>query len=108
MILDDVADGAGLIVEGAPALHAKVLRHGDLHARDMVPVPDGLEKRVREAEEEHVVHGPLAEVMVDAEDPRLVEGAEQRPVQRPRRGEIRPNGFSMITRAPSAQPARAS
>src|SRR3989449_8977254 len=79
---------SGPVVKGAPALDAEALRHGDLHALDMVAVPDGLQERVREAEEEHVVHRPLAEVVVDAEDRRLVEAAEQRPVQRPRRGEI--------------------
>ena len=93
MILDHVADGAGPVVKGAPALDAEALRHGDLHALDMVAVPDGLQESVREAEEEHVVHRPLAEVVVDAEDRRLVEAAEQRPVQLPRRGEVRPKGF---------------
>ena len=35
MVLDDVADRAGLIVKGASALHAEILRHGDLHALDV-------------------------------------------------------------------------
>ena len=34
MVLDDVADGARLIVESASALDPEVFRHGDLHALD--------------------------------------------------------------------------
>ena len=55
---------------------------------DVLAVPERLEERVGEAEEQHVVHRPLAEVVVDAEDVRLVEGAEQDRVQRARRGEV--------------------
>jgi len=92
MILDDIADGARLIVEGAPALTPKFSamvnparsRHG--------PVPDGSRKAFAKRKEEHVVHGPLAEVVVDAEDPRLVEGASSVQVQRPAPSEIVPNG----------------
>ena len=58
------------VVEGAAALDAEVFRHGDLHALDMVAVPERLQERVGEAEEEHVVHRPLAQVVVDAEDRR--------------------------------------
>ena len=68
MILDHVADGAGFIVERAAALDAEILRHRDLHALDVVAVPERLQKRIREAEEDHVMHRALAEVMVDAED----------------------------------------
>ena len=50
MVLDDVADRAGLVVEAPAPLHAELLRHGDLHALDVVAVPDRLEERVGEAE----------------------------------------------------------
>ena len=46
MILDHVADGAGLLVESAAALHAEALRHRDLHALDVLAVPDRLQERV--------------------------------------------------------------
>ena len=108
MILDHVADGARLIVKGAAALDAEVFRHGDLHALDMVAVPERLQERIGEAEEEHVMHRPLPQVMVDAEDRRLVEGAEQDLVELLRRGEVVPKGFSTMTRAPLVQPALAS
>src|SRR5215831_3139895 len=55
---------------------------------DRLAIPEGFQERIDEAEEEQVVHRPLAQVMVDAEDRRLVEGAEQGTVERLRRGEI--------------------
>ena len=73
MVLNHVADGAGLVVERAAALHAEILRHGDLNALDVLAVPERFQERVGEAEEDHVVHRPLAEVVVDAEDVIFVE-----------------------------------
>src|SRR5262245_6645739 len=54
----------------------------------MVAIPEWFQERIDEAEEEHVVHWQLAQVMVDAEDRLLVEGAEQRAVELLRREEI--------------------
>ena len=88
MVLDDVADRAGLVVEAAAALDAEVLGHRDLHALDVLAVPERFEERVREAEEQHVVDRALAEVVVDPEDVALVERAEQDPVELARRGEV--------------------
>ena len=88
VVLDDVADRAGRVVEAAAALDAEVLRHRDLHALDVGAIPERLEDRIREADEQHVVNGPLAEVMVDPEDVALDERAEQDPIQLARRGEV--------------------
>ena len=93
MVLHHVPDRADLVVEGAAALHAERLRHGDLHARDEVAVPERLEERIREAEEHHVLHRPLPEIVVDAEDAILAEGREQDLVERLRRGEAAPERF---------------
>ena len=111
MILDDVADGARLVVEGAPALDAEVLGHGDLHALDVIAIPERLQEGVGEAEEEHVVDRPLAEVVIDAEDRRLVEGAEQDAVELLRRGEVVAEGLldddaGAVRRSPTCQAAR--
>jgi hypothetical protein len=59
----------------------------------MVAVPEGLQERVGEAEEDQVVHRALPEVVVDPEDPGLVEVGEERPVERQGRGEIVPEGL---------------
>ena len=73
MVLDDVACGAdAVVVSGAPG-HADVLGHGDLHMVDVIVVPDRLVHGVRETQRQHVLHGLLAKIMVDAEHARRVE-----------------------------------
>ena len=70
---DDVAERPDRIVEVAAVRDAEVLGHRDLHAVDVVAVPHGLEHRVREAEVEDLLEAHLAEVVVDAEELRLVD-----------------------------------
>ncbi len=99
VVLDDVAEGAGGLVEGAAAFDADGFGGGDLDVVDVVAVPDVLEDAVGEAEDEDVLDGLLAEVVVDAEDLVFVEdlvdlvvegaGAESRSW---------PKGFSMMVR----------
>ncbi len=88
MVLDDVAHRPGLVVERAAALDAEILGHRDLHALDVIAIPERFQERVGEAEEQHVVHRPLAQVVVDAKDVRFVEVAVENPVQLLRRSEI--------------------
>ena len=75
MVLDDVAEGAGFLVEGPAAFDADGFGGGDLDVVDVVAVPDGLEDAVGEAEDEDVLDGLFAEVVVDAEDLVFVEDA---------------------------------
>ena len=81
VILYHIANRPGLFVKLAAAFHAKRLGHGDLHAVNVIAVPDGLEKAVGEAENQQVLHRPLAKVVVDAEDvvlgKHLVQGLVQ-------------------------------
>jgi hypothetical protein len=69
-------------------LDTEALGHGDLHALHVVPVPDRLEEGVVEPEQQQVLHRLLAEIVVDAEDRRLLEGAVQRLVERARRSKV--------------------
>ena len=108
MVLDDVADRPGSVVERAAALDAEVLRHRDLHALDVVAVPDRLEEGVDEAEEEHVDDRPLAEVVVDAEDRRLSELRAEIRFSSCAEARSLPKGFSTMTRASSRSPAAPS
>ena len=73
VVLDHVAGRADAVVVPGSAGHADVLGHGDLHVVNVVGVPDRLVHGVREAQRQHVLHGFLAEVMVDAEHARGVE-----------------------------------
>ena len=77
MVLDDVSQRAGMLVERAPVLDAYRLRNCDMHVADIAPVPDGLEDRVGETEGEHVLHCLFAHVVVDPVDLRLVEACMQ-------------------------------
>src|SRR5271157_562433 len=93
MILDHVADGAGLVIEGAPALDSEILCHRDLHALDMLAIPERIQERIREAKEHYIVDRPLPEIVVDAEDRRLVEGSQKDSIEPPRRGQVRSEGL---------------
>src|SRR5271163_4859496 len=77
MILDDIADGAGFIVEGTAALDSEILGHGYLEAFNIVAIPESLHEGVGETEDNHVVYRTLVEVMVDAENCGLIELAEK-------------------------------
>ncbi len=81
VVLDDVADGSGLVVEGTAALDAEVFGHGDLDALDEVAVPEGFEEGVGEAEGDDVVDGAFGEVVVDAEDGGFGEGGKEDTVE---------------------------
>ena len=93
MILNHVADRAGLIVERPPALNAKRFRHGYLDALDLIPVPEGLQNCILEPQENHVTHRSFPQVMIDAEDVLLVESTEQNPIEFLRREQIVTEGF---------------
>ncbi len=83
MVLQDVADAPGRVVEPAAALDAEPLGHGDLDALDMVGVPDRLEQRVREAEVNDVLDRLFAEEVVDPVDLLFRKDARERAVERP-------------------------
>ena len=95
-----------LLVEGAAALDAEVLGHGDLHLADVAGVPDRLQQGVGEAQVEDVLDRPGS---------RKLSMRKMRSSGRWRcrtwlssRAEARsrPNGFSTITRASSMQLGR--
>src|SRR4029077_5936131 len=93
MILNHITDSAGFIIKSASAFDSEVFRHRDLHAFDMITVPERLQERVFETEKEHVMYWPLSQVMVDAKDCLLLEGAEQDPVEILCGGEIPAEGL---------------
>ncbi len=82
MVLQHVANGAGLVVERAAILHPEILGHGDLNATHMGAIPDRFIDRVGKARVEDVLHRLLAEIVVDAEDivfgEIMIEDAAQR------------------------------
>ena len=93
VVLDHVPDRARLLVELPAPLDTELLGHRDLDTAHVAAVPDRLEERVGEAEEQQVLDGLLAEIMVDPEDRALGKDTMQRLVQRARRRQIPPEGL---------------
>ena len=81
VVLHDVAHRASPVVVGAAPLDADILRHRDLNVIDVASIPDRLEDAVRKAEDHDVLHGLLAEVVVDPVDLRLREDGVQLAIQ---------------------------
>ena len=88
MILNHVPDGADLFVKRAPALNAKIFRHRDLDAFDMMTVPERFKHGVGKAEEQHVIHRRLAQIMINSKDGRLIESFEQDVIEGLGRGKV--------------------
>ena len=68
VVLHHVAQGAGLLVEGAAAFDTEGFSHGDLYVVNVVALPDRLEDAVGEAEDEQILNGLFAEIVIDAKD----------------------------------------
>ena len=107
VVLDQVAQRPGLVVEAGAGADADVLGGGDLDGVDVVAVPERLEHAVGEAERHHVLDRLLAEVVVDAEDLRLLEHVSTWRLSSSASSSEVPNGFSMITRTSARRAAPA-
>ena len=66
VVLEDVAERPRTVVVFSATLHADGFAHGNLDVVDEPAVPEGLEDAVGEPEDEKVLDGFLAEVMVDS------------------------------------------
>ena len=88
MILDHVIDGSGPVVEPAAVRNVERLGHRDLDALHVGPVEQGLDHRVGEADEEHVLHGIKGQPVIDPEDCLFREVRVHRGVELLRAGDI--------------------
>src|ERR1700746_1052931 len=88
MIWPYVPNGACLIVKSAAALYTKIFVHGNLHALDIVTVPERFEERIRKTEEDRVTNRRFAEVMIDTEDRCLRKRSKQNTVELTRRSQV--------------------
>lgn len=66
MVLDHVAQLAGLVEVAPTALDTDLLGHGDFHVGDVILVPLGFEQTVGETQGDQVLDGLFAQVVVDA------------------------------------------
>ena len=74
MVLHDVADGAGLVVERAAALNPEVSAIVICTLSTWSRFQNGSRKELAKRKKSMLCTGRLPEVVVDAEDRRLVEG----------------------------------
>src|SRR5271165_4397340 len=81
MVFNDIADRSSFVVESTAALDTKIFRHRDLHTLHIMAVPERLHERVAEAEYDHILYRSFAQVMVDPENRRLIELAENNFIQ---------------------------
>ena len=79
--MNHVPQRARAVIIAGTVLDADGLGSGDLHMVDVAPVPQGLEHRVGQTEDEDVLHRLFAEVVIDAEDLVLGEYGVDRAVQ---------------------------
>src|SRR6185437_10204360 len=68
MVDDDVTQSADGVVETASVLDTELLGQCHLDTRDMVPVPDRFQHRVRETQIQELFQPELSEEVIDMED----------------------------------------
>src|SRR5215472_4826238 len=93
MILNHVADRARFVVELPSSGNAEVFRHGNLHALNMVSIPDRLNNRIVEPEVHKALHCTLTQVVVDPENGGFRKDLVDRAVQLSRRGSVATKRF---------------
>ncbi len=82
MVLNHVANHTRLLVQLAPAAHAELLGHRDLHVLDVATVPDRIEERICEPEVQDVLDGLFPKIVVDSKNGTLGKRLEQQLIQR--------------------------
>lgn len=108
MVLDHVAERPDVVVVVPATLDPDRLRHRDLHVVDAVPVPQGLEDRVREPEGEQVLDGLLAQVVVNPVDLSFVEVGMDSRVELSGGREVQPERLLDHESCPSSPPVESA
>ena len=90
MVLHHIAHGSHGVVKASSIQNIELFSHRDLDAFHVEVVPDRLQKGVGEAEEDHVLDGVFAQVVIDTEDIFFGKYFMNRLVQRYGRGQVVP------------------
>jgi hypothetical protein len=93
MILYDVTDRPDTVIERTTARYADGFGHGDLDLCDVTPIPHRFQQRVRKPEHQQVFYRFLTQIMVNAEDGRLVESTKHHVVETLRSRQVTPERF---------------
>ena len=67
MILDHVSQHTGVVVVTATTFNSQIFENADLDVIDVVPVPKRLEYGVGESENQDILDGVFAEIVIDSE-----------------------------------------
>ena len=93
VILEHIAQNACPIVVAAAMLDIDLFGNRDLDMIDVIAIPDRLENRIGEAEEQDVLDGLFTEIMIDTVDLIFLERLMDDVIERLRRTEIVAEGF---------------
>ena len=74
MILHHVAQSTSLVVESTSTLDAHILYCRDLHALDVVAIPERLEDTISKTQSHDILHRLLSEEVIDTIELMFVEG----------------------------------
>lgn len=107
MILQHVAHGSGAVVIGTTVFHTEGFVDADLHVLDVPAAPHRLEQRIGKTQRHQVLHGLLAQVMVDTKHLCFAEHPADGRVDRLSRSQRMADGFFQHDAAPRVgQPGR--
>ena len=93
MALEHVAQHAGRIVVARPMADGERFGGGDLDMLDVIAVPDRLEDRIGEPQDQDVLHRFLAQVVIDPVDLALGENLVNLAVELLGAGQVRAEGL---------------
>ena len=88
VVLHHVPASPGFLVVPGAGANALLLGHRELNVINVLRVPERLEHRIGEAQDQQVLHGLLSEVVIDPEDLRFLERTRQDFVDRPGAREV--------------------
>jgi hypothetical protein len=93
MVGHHVAQGARGVVILAPLLHPHGFGHRDFHVINVAAIPDGFKNPVGEAQNQDVLHGLLAQVVVDAVNLSFIQNLSDLLIEGARRGKVMSKGL---------------
>src|SRR5262249_27842108 len=93
VVLDHIADCAGLFVETSASFDAEIFGHRYLNASYVIAIPDRLEKGIAKTRVQNILNRFLTEKMIDTEYGCLLEDVAQNLIELFRRFQIASEWF---------------
>src|SRR5438067_12962685 len=93
MILHNVSNSTGLLIELRACANAKILSNHNLHMVNIILIPERLKDAVGEAESQNILHSLFAHVVIDTVDLVFMENARQISIKFLSRSKVMAKGF---------------